>query len=116
MCQFREKMNLTMRGLCNGDTKLMEGFFDVVYFIQGFERQKAHWRGEGKSHIFYKRRTKSWRLESFYDSERFAELAADDSVPRAFYPLGRNIWKAGIYNLTLYGPEGGGMSISTPVY
>ena len=106
-------MNLTMRGLCNGDTKLMEGFFDVVYFIQGFERQKAHWRGEGKSHIFYKRRTKSWRLESFYDSERFAELAADDSVPRAFYPLGRNIWKARIYNSTLY--ELGGCRVQHPL-
>ena len=23
-----------MRGLCNSDVKLMEGFFDVIYFIQ----------------------------------------------------------------------------------
>ena len=36
---------------------------------------------------------KSWKLESFYDDEKYAVLPADDSVPRAFYPLGRNIWK-----------------------
>jgi len=117
VCKFERKMNLTMRGLCPADTKLMEGFFDVVYFIQGFEREKAHWRGGGKSHIFYKRGTKSWRLESFYDVERFAELAADDSVPRAFYPLGRNKWQvsSGIcqlennvrHQLTLTNCEGG---------
>ena len=67
----------------------MEGAFDVEYFIDGFRNRKAHWRGLGKSHIYYIRNIKSWRLESFYDKEDFAQLAADDSVPRAFYPLGR---------------------------
>jgi len=93
VCKFMDRMNLTMRGLCPGDTKLMEGSFDVEYFIGGFRNNKAHWRGLGKSHIFYIKNIKSWRLESFYDTEKYAQLAADDSVPRAFYPLGRNIWK-----------------------
>ena len=27
-------MNLTMRGLCGSDVKLMEGFFDTEYFVE----------------------------------------------------------------------------------
>ena len=83
-------MNLTIRGLCPSDTKLMEGNFDSEYFIDGFRNNKAHWRGLGKSHIYYKKEKKQWKLESFYDEdEKFAVLVADDSDPYAFYPLGR---------------------------
>jgi hypothetical protein len=34
-CELPDRMNLTMRGLCPGDTKLVEGYFDINYFIQG---------------------------------------------------------------------------------
>lgn len=89
-CSFKERMNLTIRGLCPSDTKLMEGNFDNEYFIDGFVQRKAHWRGLGKSHIYYERKKKLWKLESFYDEdEKFAVLVADDSDPSAFYPLGR---------------------------
>ena len=84
-------MNLTMRGFCPGDIKTMEGSFDNQYFIDGYKNKKAHWRGLGKSHIYYLPLTKTWRLESFYETDQFALLAADDSVPRAFYPLGRSV-------------------------
>lgn len=93
VCEFPEKMNLTMRGLCSSDTKLMEGFFDKGYFIYGFLNRKPHWRGEGKSHIFYQPDKKSWRLESFYATEKYAELDADDTLPTSFYPLGRKTWR-----------------------
>ena len=83
-------MNLTIRGLCPSDTKLMEGNFDSEYFIDGFRNNKAHWRGLGKSHIYYIKERKQWKLESFYDEDvKFAVLVADDSDPYAFYPLGR---------------------------
>ena len=89
-CSFSKRLNLTIRGLCPSDTKLMEGFFDMEYFISGFVQNKAHWRGLGKSHIYYVKDLKSWKLESFYDEEeKYAVLAADDSDPNAFYPLGR---------------------------
>ena len=89
-CSFTKRMNLTIRGLCPSDTKLMEGNFDSEYFIDGFRQNKAHWRGLGKSHIYYVKLKKQWKLESFYDEdEKFAVLVADESDPRAFYPLGR---------------------------
>ena len=92
-CSFTERMNLTIRGLCPSDTKLMEGSFDMEYFISGFVQRKVHWRGMGKSHIYYERKKKMWRLESFYDEEeKFAILVADDSDPNAFYPLGRKVF------------------------
>ena len=56
------------------DTKLMEGVFDTEYFIHGFWNLKPHWRGLGKSHIFFTPQTKSWRLESFYDTEKVSYL------------------------------------------
>ena len=87
----------------------MEGFFDTEYFIEGYKNLKPHWRGLGKSHIYYIPKTKSWRLESFYATEKviyaecwishfyfetlqYAELAADDTDPNAYYPLGRLEW------------------------
>ena len=89
-CSFSKRMNLTIRGLCPSDTKLMEGNFDSEYFIDGFRNNKAHWRGLGKSHIYYIKERKQWKLESFYDEDvKFAVLVADDSDPYAFYPLGR---------------------------
>jgi len=93
VCEFPTRMNLTMRGLCASDTKLMEGFFDTEYFIEGYKNLKPHWRGLGKSHIFYITKKKVWRLESFYATEKFADLAADDTDPDAYYPLGRLTWK-----------------------
>ena len=93
-CSFSKRMNLTIRGLCPSDTKLMEGNFDMEYFISGFVQNKAHWRGLGKSHIYYVKPLKSWKLESFYDPEtKYAVFAADDSSPSGFYPLGRSEWK-----------------------
>ena len=100
-----------MRGLCStgfnfifsvniiniclllSDVKLMEGFFDTEYFIEDYVNKKPHWRGLGKSHIFFLPKTKVWRLESFYATEKYAELPADDTDPYAFYPLGRLNWK-----------------------
>ena len=85
---------ITFLGLCPSDTKLMEGYFDVQYFISGFVQNKVHWRGLGKSHIIYIKKKKLWRLESFYDEDtKYAVLVADDSDPYAFYPLGRKRWK-----------------------
>lgn len=48
----------------------MEGFFDTEYFIEGYKNLKPHWRGLGKSHIFYITKKKVWRLESFYATEK----------------------------------------------
>ena len=31
---------------------------------------KPHWRGLGKSHIFYLTALKKWKLESFYATEK----------------------------------------------
>ena len=92
-CRFDMQINLTMRGLCPSETKLMEGFFDTEYFIEGFLNEKVHWRGSGKSHIYYIQSDKTWRLESLYDVNRYAELTSDDSIPTAFYPIGRKEWK-----------------------
>ena len=67
LCHFPSGMNITMRGLCGSETKIMEGFFDVSYFLKGFINLKPHWRGYGKSHIYFRPRRQVWRLESFYD-------------------------------------------------
>ncbi|XP_023331567.1 uncharacterized protein LOC111703755 [Eurytemora carolleeae] len=93
VCKFGARMNLTMRGLCKRDTKLMEGFFDTEYFISGFKNFKPLWRGLGKSHIFYLPSEKTWKLESLYAKEKFAILGADDTDPNNFFPLGRKTWK-----------------------
>jgi len=92
VCEFGQQMNLTMRGLCNRDTKLMEGFFDTEYFIKDYINLKPHWRGLGKSHIFYQPKEKKWKLESFYATEKYALITADDTQPQSFYPLGRKTW------------------------
>ena len=89
VCRFESRMNLTMRGFCPGDIKTMEGSFDNQYFIDGYKNRKAHWRGLGKSHIFYLPMTKTWKLESFYEKEEYALFESDDSQPGSFYPLGR---------------------------
>ena len=75
------------------DVKLMEGFFDTEYFIEGYVSMKPHWRGLGKSHIYFLPKRKVWRLESFYATEKYADLTADDTDPFAYYPLGRLNWK-----------------------
>merc|ERR1711963_710557 len=36
LCHFPSSINLTLRGLCGSETKVMEGFFDILYFIKGF--------------------------------------------------------------------------------
>ena len=71
----------------------MEGFFDTEYFIEDYVNRKPHWRGLGKSHIFFLPKTKVWRLESFYATEKYADLPADDTDPYAYYPLGRLKWR-----------------------
>ena len=38
--------------------------------LQGFNNLKPHWRGLGKSHIFFIAKGKIWRLESFYATEK----------------------------------------------
>ena len=38
--------------------------------MQGFNNLKPHWRGLGKSHIFFIPKGKIWRLESFYATEK----------------------------------------------
>ena len=48
----------------------MEGFFDTEYFIKDYINLKPHWRGLGKSHIFYQPKEKKWKLESFYATEK----------------------------------------------
>ena len=94
-------MNLTIRGLCGSDTNIMEGFFDTSYFVQGFINENPHWRGFGKSHVYFRPRRQVWRLESFYDLQRYAEFFADDANPYSYYPTGRSTWKinAGICQL-----------------
>ena len=52
LCHFPNKMNLTMRGLCKSESNEMEGFFDTIYFLKGFQNGQPVWRGLGKSHIF----------------------------------------------------------------
>ena len=44
--------------------------FDTEYFIEGYSNLKPHWRGLGKSHIYYITKKKVWRLESFYAVEK----------------------------------------------
>ena len=56
--------------MLKSDIKLMEGFFDTEYFIEGYSNLKPHWRGLGKSHIYYITKKKVWRLESFYAVEK----------------------------------------------
>jgi len=85
-------MNLSMRGLCASETKIMEGFFDMFYFLKGFVNLKPHWRGLGKSHVYFRPRRQTWRLESYYDLQRYAEFAAEDSNPYDYYPTGRSTW------------------------
>ena len=96
--------NFHNSGLCGSETKVMEGFFDILYFIKGFVNLKPHWRGYGKSHIFFvpekgfKTRTKHrfiirtsgvWRLQSFYDKEKKAEFFATDENPYDYWPTGK---------------------------
>ena len=33
-CFFPERMNLSIRGLCASETKLMEGYYDLFYFLR----------------------------------------------------------------------------------
>jgi len=91
-CYFPVRMNLSIRGLCASETKLMEGYYDLFYFISGFVNLKPHWRGLGKSHIYFRPRRQTWRLESFYDTDRYAEFFADDTNPYTYYPTGRTTW------------------------
>jgi len=46
----------------------------------------------GKSHIFFLQKTLQWKLESFYDVNKFATFAADDTRSYTFYPTGRTTW------------------------
>ena len=87
-------MNLSMRGLCAAETKVMDGYFDKFYFARGFVNGKPHWRGLGKSHVYYLPDSQTWRLESYYDRGRYAEYVVenDDSDPHAFFPTGRSVW------------------------
>lgn len=92
LCHFQERMNLTFRGLCGSEIKQMEGYFDTEYFIYGFVNLKPHWRGLGKSHIYFRPRRATWRLESFYDIHKYAEFFAEDSNPYDYWPTGRSTW------------------------
>ena len=53
---------------------------------------------------------KIWRLESYYATEKYADLPADDTNPYAYYPLGRLKWR--IYD-GICQMEGGKKSKST---
>jgi hypothetical protein len=87
-------MNLSLRGLCAAETKIMDGYFDKFYFAHGFVQGKPHWRGLGKSHIYYIPEAQTWRLESYYDRARYADyLVEDDNDPNAFFPTGRSMWR-----------------------
>ena len=101
LCHFPGAMNVTLRGLCGSETKIMEGFFDISYFLKGFVNLKPHWRGYGKSHIYYDPKKGVWRLESFYDREKRAEFFASDENPYDYWPTGRSRWRinAGICQL-----------------
>ena len=101
LCHFPGAMNVTLRGLCGSETKIMEGFFDISYFLKGFVNLKPHWRGYGKSHIYYDPKKGVWRLESFYDREKRAEFFANDENPYDYWPTGRSKWRinAGICQL-----------------
>ena len=70
----------------------MEGYFDMFYFLSGFRANRPHWRGLGKSHFYFRPNRQTWRLESFYDRDRYAEFFADDSNPYTYYPTGRTEW------------------------
>ena len=96
-------MNVTLRGLCGSETKIMEGFFDISYFLKGFVNLKPHWRGYGKSHIYFVPKKGVWRLESFYDRDKRAEFFANDENPYDYWPTGRSKWRinAGICQLRL---------------
>lgn len=101
LCHFPNSINLTMRGLCGSEVKVMEGFFDLLYFIKDYVNLKPHWRGYGKSHIFFVPEKGVWRLESFYDTEKRAEFFATDENPYDYWPTGRSTWRinAGICQL-----------------
>lgn len=92
LCHFPIAMNLSMRGLCASETKIMEGFFDMFYFVKGFVNLKPHWRGLGKSHIYFIPERQTWRLESYYDLDKYAEFYAEDSNPYDYFPTGRSLW------------------------
>jgi len=93
LCFFPDGMNLTMRGLCKSETNLMEGFFDTIYFVNGFLNGKPEWRGLGKSHIYFLPPKLQWKIESLYDQTKYATFAADDTRSYTFYPTGRTSWK-----------------------
>ena len=93
LCHFPRRMNLTLRGLCGSETKIMEGFFDTLYFIKGYVKSKPHWRGYGKSHIYFRPRRGVWRLESYYDPVKYAEFFATDENPYDYWPTGRSRWQ-----------------------
>jgi len=93
LCNFPTGMNLTMRGLCPSETKLMEGFFDISYFVKSFYNRRPEWRGMGKSHVYFLPNSMEWVLESFYDEEKRATFRADDTRSYSFYPTGRTNWR-----------------------
>ena len=93
LCYFPYGMNLTMRGLCQSETNLMEGFFDTSYFVAGFNGGQPEWRGMGKSHVYYEKKYYKWKLGSFYDDDKYATFEADDTRSYTFYPTGRTNWK-----------------------
>ena len=51
----------------------MEGYYDRYYYIKSFLNLRPHWRGMGKSHIYFRPRRQTWRLESFYDTNRYVK-------------------------------------------
>ena len=106
-CEFYERMNLTFRGLCKSETKLMEGYFDTMYFIHGFVNHMPHWRGLGKSHVYYIPNKLEWKLESLYDKYKYAEFFADSQNPYSFWPTGRTTWivNSGICRLHHHHPH-----------
>ena len=38
--------------------------------------------------LFSRPRTYSWRIESYYDTEKYAEFAASDEDPYQYFPTG----------------------------
>ena len=63
-----------------------------MYFIKGFISQRPHWRGLGKSHIYFRPRRQTWRIESFYDTNKYAEFFANEENPYDYWPTGRSVW------------------------
>ena len=116
LCHFPVRMNLSMRGLCASETKIMEGYFDMFYFLKGFINLKPHWRGLGKSHVYYRPRRQTWRLESYYDIARYAEFAAEDSNPYDYFPTGRSTWFVNQGICQLSGLQVYSMSLSNCIF